>query len=253
MTSFSKHFILFFFLPYWLIVSSCRNVYPNTLFQNENYVPIAPKIEAIKDAYVIKEGDELSIKVYSRNGMNLVDVLKESNVNVNTTTFLVDMNGMADLPVIGYYKVSGFKEAELKAKLEHEYEKLYNDPFVNLKIENRRAFVFKGSQGSIVALNKAPTNLIEVLAKAGGIDRTLKAYNIKIIRGNLKNPEVYQVDLSTMKGMTTADLTIQTNDIVYVEEFKRPVYHAIVDVAPIITLPLSMATLIVALISNLKR
>lgn len=222
---------------------------------DESYVPLAPKVEEIKDAYIIKEGDELSLKVYSRSGINLVDVLKE-NVTANATQathYLVDMNGMVDIPIIGYYKVKGMKEAELKTKLEAEFEKLFNSPYVLAKVENRRAFVFKGSEAFVVPLNKAPTNLIEVLAKSGGLSTDLKAFNIKIIRGNLKKPEVFQVDLSTMKGLTSAELTIQTNDIIYIEQRQRPAYKVLTEVIPLVSLPLSIITSIVSIIVIANR
>ena len=224
------------------------------MFQDEAYVPLAPKVDEIKDAYIIKEGDEISLKVYSRNGINLVDVLKESSANLTqAANYLVDINGMVDIPIMGYYKVKGFKEAEIKAKLETEFEKLFNSPYVLLRVENRRTFVFKGSEAAIVQLNKAPTSLIEVLAKSGGLDKELKAFNIKIIRGNLRKPEVFQVDLSTMKGLTSAELTIQTNDIIYIEERHRGAYKVLTEVVPLISLPLSIISSTIAIIVIAKR
>lgn len=224
------------------------------MFQDETYVPIAPKIEEIKDAYIIKEGDEISLKVFSRNGINLVDVLKGVGpTGSDDVHYLVDINGMVDIPILGYYKVKGFKEAELKAKLEEEFEKLFNDPYVLVKVENRRAFVFKGSEAVIVPLNKAPTNLIEVLAKAGGLEKEMKAFKIKIIRGSLKKPDVYQVDLSTMKGLTSAELTIQTNDIIYVEERQRRAYKVLTETLPLISLPLSIVSSTISIIVIANR
>lgn len=239
----------------FLLLNSCnKSYYPNTMFQDETYVPIAPKIEEIKDAYIIKEGDEISLKVFSRNGINLVDVLKGVGpTGSDDVHYLVDINGMVDIPILGYYKVKGFKEAELKAKLEEEFEKLFNDPYVLVKVENRRAFVFKGSEAVIVPLNKAPTNLIEVLAKAGGLEKEMKAFKIKIIRGSLKKPDVYQVDLSTMKGLTSAELTIQTNDIIYVEERQRRAYKVLTETLPLISLPLSIVSSTISIIVIANR
>jgi polysaccharide export outer membrane protein len=160
---------------------------------------------------------------------------------------------MVELPVLGYIKVAGYKEAELKVLLEKEFSKLFNDPFAVINIENRRAFVFKGSSAQIVNLNKYPTSLIEVLAITGGIPDEVKAFNIKVIRGNLKNPEVLQVDLSTLKGMTNAELTIQANDIIYLEQRQRPVYKAIQEVVPIVTLPLTLISTSLTLILLLTK
>jgi polysaccharide export outer membrane protein len=92
--------------------------------------------------------------------------------------------------------------------------------------------------------------LIEVLAKSGGLDRSLKAYKIKIIRGDLKNPEVHLIDLSTLEGLRTAELTMQPNDIVYVEDRKRVVRDALAEALPLfsgVTTLISFILLIKAL------
>jgi polysaccharide export outer membrane protein len=94
--------------------------------------------------------------------------------------------------------------------------------------------------GQVINLNRTPTNIFEVLAKSGGFDRNYKAHNIKIIRGNLRNPEIFNLDLSTMKGISNAELMVQSNDIIYLEERRRPVFFALSEVAPLISLPLAI-------------
>ena len=92
-------------------------------------------------------------------------------------------------------------------------------------------------------------SLIEVLALAGGIDGGGggsisggggiyrfggKANSIRIIRGDLKNPRVQQVDLTTLDGMRRANLQMEPNDIVYVEPVRRPVLETLTDAGPVI-------------------
>jgi hypothetical protein len=48
------------------------------------------------------------------------------------------------------------------------------------------------------------------------------------------------VDLSTLQGIQNSELLVQSNDIIYVQERRRPVFYAMSDVAPIITVPLSI-------------
>ena len=69
--------------------------------------------------------------------------------------------------------------------------------------------MFKGSSAAVVGLNESPTNLFEVIAKSGGIGNDLKSYKIKVIRGDLKNPQITIVDLSSLEGMRNADLIVQ--------------------------------------------
>jgi polysaccharide biosynthesis/export protein len=249
---FLTKFGLYFLFPLYIClhISGCSFLYPNQMFQNNDYTPMVPKVTEVRDAYVIKIGDEISIKIFSRDGIKLVDVLDQAGIAQITSgaSYVVNVNGMVELPVLGYFKVDGLREAELKVKLEKEFDTLFRNPFAYITVNNRRAFVFKGSSASIISLNRTPTSLIEVLAKSGGIAEDLKAYNIKIIRGNLKNPEIYEIDLSTMKGLTTADLTIQTNDIIYLETRRRPVIKALQEVTTYITAPLTLITSTLTLI-----
>jgi polysaccharide export outer membrane protein len=164
----------------------------------------------------------------------------QSNMQIMNTTFVVNNEGIVELPIVGKKKVDGYNEEELRQILKKEFDNIYNNPFLYLKVENRRAIVFKGTEGMIIPLNRTPTNIFEVLAKSGGIDRHMKSYDIQLIRGNLKNPDVYKVDLSTLQGIQNSELLVQSNDIIYVQERRRPVFYAMSDVAPIVTVPLSI-------------
>jgi polysaccharide export outer membrane protein len=59
--------------------------------------------------------------------------------------------------------------------------------------------------------------LLEVLAISGGIPATGKAHRIKIIRGDLKNPQIYLIDLSKIENLKKSDLIVQGDDIIYVD------------------------------------
>lgn len=192
------------------------------------------------DQYVIQVGDQFSVKVYSRDGFRLIDVMSGVN-NQNSigvgggigNNYLVDNEGFAKLPIIGEFYVKGYTEKELERVLEEKYSGLFVDPYVVVTVANRRAFVFKGSAGSVVPLNDAPTNLLEVIARSGGIAGDLKSYNIKIIRGDLKNPQISVVDLSSLEGMRNADLIVQSNDIIYIEPRRRPATDVLRELSPI--------------------
>jgi polysaccharide export outer membrane protein len=67
------------------------------------------------------------------------------------------------------------------------------------------------------------------------LEKGLKAYKIKVIRGDMKNPEVRLIDLSTLEGLRSADLMMQPNDIVYVEDRKRVVRDALTETLPFFT------------------
>ena len=125
------------------------------------------------EEYVIEPGDELTLEVYSRDGFKLVDVLGggfggqsstggsgaaasggSSSSSSSTTgsgtirhTYLVDKEGFAKLPVLGMMYVKGYTQNELETQLAQRYANLFVNPFVILKVSNRRVFVFKRRNG----------------------------------------------------------------------------------------------------------
>ncbi|MFN8276732.1 MAG: polysaccharide biosynthesis/export family protein [Chitinophagales bacterium] len=238
-----------------VLFSSCKVFYPNEMFKQKDYQFFEMAKKQIEQ-YVIQPGDALSLQVYSRDGFKLIDVLGGQMVSTDrpnqerpdnkVTTYTVDQEGFAKLPVLGEFYVKGYTQSELENILAQKYAGLFVNPFVVLKVENRRVFVFKGTMGFVIPLNDYPTTLPEVLAKAGGLDRSVKSYNIKVIHGDLKNPQVRIVNLYTLEGLRQADLVLQSNDIVYVEQRKRIASDVLVEIAPIlsaITLVFSTITL----------
>jgi polysaccharide export outer membrane protein len=254
--------------------SSCRLLYPNEMFKQKDYQFFELAKKKVEE-YVIEPGDELTLEVYSRDGFKLVDVLGGgmaspsnqaptsalSSGTLTTSsgpsstvirhTYLVDKEGFAKLPVLGMLYVRGYTQNELETQLAQRYATLFVNPFVILKVSNRRVFVFRGEVASVVELNNAPTSLPEVLAKAGGINRQLKAYNIKIIRGDLANPQVRIINLSTLEGLRTADLTVQSNDIIYVEQKRTVINDALILLAPIFS-AFTTAVSVVVLAKTIK-
>lgn len=241
-----------------ILMPSCRVLYPNLMFQQRQYQYFELAQKQI-DQYVIQPGDEMSLKVYARDGFRLIDVIGSSNIsgvnsmnnnNVNsafqTLEYLVDNEGFVRLPVVGEIFVKGYTEKELNRILAERFSGLFVDPFVIVRVENRRAFVFKGSTGGVVPLNNGPTNLLEVIAKSGGMAANSKAFKIKVIRGDLKNPQVFLIDLSTLEGMRKADLIVQSNDIIYIEEKRQSVAAQILgEVSPYLAFITTIATVII--------
>ena len=90
------------------------------------------------------------------------------------------------------------------------------------------------------------------MAKSGGIEKNLKAYNIKIIRGDLKNPTIFQVDISTINGLINSDIILQSNDIVYIEPRRNVFTDSIREVTSNLSVLLSLVSSIL-LITRLVK
>lgn len=185
------------------------------------------------------------------------------------TEFLVQADGTVVLPLVNRIKVSGLSLLQADSVLKIRYDEYYKEAFVTTRVTNNRVFVLGAPGGKVISLDNDNMNLIEVLALAGGIDGGGggsgavgggglyryggKASNIRIIRGNLKNPRVQQINLTTLDGMRRANLQMEPNDIIYVEPVRRPLQEALLDAAPIISFASLILTTTFFFISFAKR
>lgn len=241
-----------------LFLSSCKVIFPNRMFKKGDYEYFSVGQETL-DQYTIEKGDLLTLRIFSRQGFDLIDVLPNEtgggssgmgqggnqNNGPNAISYLVEQDGYVELPLFGRTFVLGMTENQVEDLIEVKCSSIFNEPYAILNVINRRAFVFKGSVANVISLNQGPTSLLEVIAKSGGIGNDLKAYKIKILRGDLKNPEIIEVDLSTIQGLQNADLIVQTNDVIYIEQRLRYLGGVLREVTPIVSLIGTTATVIV--------
>lgn len=177
--------------------------------------------------------------------------------------FLVQADGTAVLPLVNRIKLSGLTLLQADSVLALRYNEFYKESFVTTRVTNNRVFVLGATGGQVIALTNDNMNLLEVIALAGGVDGANsgaglyrnggRANNIRIIRGDLKNPRVQQIDLSTLDGMRRANLQIEPNDVIYVEPIRRPLLDALVDAGPILSLSSLLVTTSYIIINQLNR
>jgi len=202
--------------------------------------------------YRVSPNDIVSMSVYTNDGFKLIDltasaesVMSRGGAGMNNMSFqyLVEPDGNIKLPIIGKLKLAGLTIREAEKFLETQYANFYNKPFVVIRIVNRRVTVFPGTGGSgrMVNLDNESTTVIEALALAGGITNTGKARKIKLIRGDLRNPRVILIDLSTIEGLKQGNLLLQANDIIYVEPVPRISQEVLTQIAPIVGIITSFA------------
>lgn len=176
--------------------------------------------------------------------------------------FLVQADGTVVLPLVGRVRLGGMSLLQADSALSGRFGEFYREPFVTTRVANNRVVVLGASGGQVVALNNDNMNLLEVLALAGGIDGTGgggtnrfggRTDNIRIIRGDLKNPRVQQINLSTLDGMRRANLQIEPNDIIYVDPVRRPLLETLTDAGPLISLASVLLTTTFFIISQVRR
>jgi polysaccharide biosynthesis/export protein len=208
--------------------------------------------------YIITPSDIIEFKLYTNDGSVLIDftAIKEEQSRVSnnaTSTYLIEFDGFTKLPIIGRIELVGKTVKEVETLLEEIYAKYYIKPFVIVSVVNKRITVFPGGSGSakVVPLVNNNMRLIEALGAVGGLTKLAKANKITLIRGNLKNPQVFSFDFTTIEGLQQSDFVLQANDIIYVDSRSDYFQELTRDLAPVLSLITSAITLIVV-INSLK-
>jgi polysaccharide export outer membrane protein len=221
------------------ILGSCSLKQQQLLFKergaNPDSVSIAQKNSGNGTSdYRIRAQDILQI----RNLQNIKYIVEETasttsgnNASNNASitsqgqTYQVEDNGTVALPVIGRVHVAGLTRTQAMKLIEDDYRKnVLKDPIIDLKITNLKVTLLGEvkAQGNYPLL-KDKTNLVEMIGAAGGLTDRANEKNIKIIRGDPKNPQITEVDLSKTATLADPRLILQNDDIIYIAQNKRAV------------------------------
>lgn len=266
MISFRRNIFLYLLLV--IMVCSCKMYKQDILFQLDDdftEADLTARLYTLEQNYTVQPNDLLELRVTTNKGELLIDpnfelmrdgggaggiMQQNQRENPNIRRYLVQQDGFVKFPVVGMVDLAGLTILEAEAKLQSLYNEYYKESFVRLVFSNKRAFMLGANGGLVVPLENENTSLVELLALYGGLEFGSKGNNIKVIRGDLSNPEVFMVDISTISGLKASMVTIQPGDIIYVEPWRRVFYQGLRDVSPILSL-VSSAIALLFVFSNL--
>jgi polysaccharide biosynthesis/export protein len=223
-----------------ILLSSCQILNPERMLRTpKGYNFADAPADTLQQEYLLAPNDQLYFRLFTNDGERLIDPISPLNQQLRgEQTYMIEFDGKVKLPVLGRVVLSGMTLREAEHFLESEYTQYYNRPYVKLHVTNHRVTIFPGGRGgasTVIYLENTNTNILEALALAGGIADG-RANRIKIIRGNLDDPQVFLIDLSTLEGVRNADMIIQANDIIYVEPRERIPQRILENVTPYLSL-----------------
>jgi polysaccharide export outer membrane protein len=230
-----KLFLYFIIIGGLFTFNSCKTLYSNAMLKTPRDFKFNEIKKTALQEFKIGVHDVISFSLFSNDGFKVIDlnsfIAGEKGTGVS---FIVELDGTIKLPILGRISLLGMTAREAEIFLEEKFSEFYVKPFVMLKVNNRKVILFPGAEGNakIVPLPNTSTTLIELLASVGGIPNDGKAYSIKLIRGNIENPEVYLIDFSTLEGVQKGNMLMQSNDIVYVESRPRIANKLLTEMLP---------------------
>ncbi|HEY1047076.1 MAG TPA: polysaccharide biosynthesis/export family protein [Bacteroidia bacterium] len=259
----NKHIL--YLLVLLLFAGSCKtytgNIILKTEKEDENWKDAYSKVII---EYPIKVGDKIQFTLFTNEGESIIDptgnLIRANTQNANggsnepvaqNPIYEVLETGECLFPVIGKLQVVGLKTSQLDSILSVKFEAYYNGVYVLSKVVNKKVTVLGGNKGGAIVPFSSNMNLLEVLAIYGGLSNDNKGYNIRIIRGDLKDPQVKIVNLRTIADMKASIVTLMPDDIIYIEPIRKPAAEGIRDNIYILNIVQVLVTLTV-LFSTIK-
>jgi polysaccharide export outer membrane protein len=234
--------------------SSCVINRDFILQTDEDFVYNAPFIDSTNREYKIPINSSISVMVFTRNGDVIFEALTSaanaSNSSTssrgsnflfrsnNTIEFLMDAQGLVHLPLVGPQRLVGMTVFEAQAFLEKKFSEFFVDPYCIIKVTNRRYMFFNGSggQGAVIPMETEKVNLIEAIARGGGLNPRANSSRVRVIRNINGKQQVYLFDLSRIDAAKFFDFYIESGDIIYVDPMPRFASELLTVITPALTL-----------------
>ena len=216
--------------------------------------------DSLQSEFRLEVNDYLEMRLFANDGFRLIDLVSEAGADARAIQrqsfrYLVEFDGMANMPMLGRVPLAGLTLREAEFYLEGEFVKYYNAPFIQVAVVNRRVVVFPGGGGDaqVVNLDNNSTTLLEVIALAGGMHARANASRVKVFRKKRGGGRtIYRFDLSDIDGLKYADMVMQGDDVVYVEPTPELARELLYDLTPLITL-LTTTILVIGVVNGFGR
>ncbi|MBU0488283.1 MAG: polysaccharide biosynthesis/export family protein [Bacteroidetes bacterium] len=243
---------IFFLLLIVVLTSSCKVFQPNHLFRHEKDANLLDVPVQVRQDFRIGTDDQIKMLIKTNKGEKLVHAvdnsLAEKGSDEFSISYLVESDGTVKLPILGRVQLAGLTIREAETFLEEQYSSYFINPFVQVQVSNRRVFVFKGANASIVTLPSSSTTIYEALAISGGIGES-KAHKIRLVRIENGKPQIFRLDLSRLSNLQQGNMVLQSNDLIYIVPRGKISQEILASITPYLTL----MTTIVAIYSLLNK
>lgn len=177
----------------------------------------------------IVAGDILSIHVSSLSveASSFFNAVGEETDQQVANTYLVDANGIIEMPLIGAITVGGKTGMEAKNAIREKLNKYLTDPTVNVRIRNFKVTVLgEVKMPGVYTIPNEKVTLVEALGLAGDLSIFGKRMDVIVIREEDGERKFAKIDLRSKDLFQSEYYYLHSNDIVYVEPGKGKIASA---------------------------
>lgn len=233
-------------------LSSCYS-YKNTglLQENNPALPFYKKVPF--ENYRINFNDELIFTMSSSDEtIYPLIVGGKASAGQSALTYRVYPDGKVDMPFVDDIAVAGLTLEEAARLVESRYREIIPDASVQLSIANKTFTVIGEAGTGVFPVDRDRLTILQALAMAGQINDEGDFKHIRIIRQNMKGPEVLEFDIRTASIIDSKYYYVYPNDIIYVQKSESSFYK-IKNFSTFIGLISSSMTLLFAVMSIINN
>ncbi len=205
-------------------VQGCRNPAQSTLSPAELAPPGTP-LRPLPKGDLYADETVVSAEVPIETGDTLEVVIRRG-AGEEKYTSLVSEAGTAAISFLEV-DVEGFTAAQAEALIQEELEPYMKNPRVQVVLKKKsrrvkRIFVFGDVKKPGMLPMLRNMTVLQAIAQADSYKETAILDEIRIVRGNLQQPEFLIADLSRLfsDGDMSGNLPLEENDIIYVPRSK---------------------------------
>ena len=212
-----KHWIILS-LAVAVLAASCATPKTTGYLQDLEYqipydAPPAPEL-------VIQPGDVLNIQVYSDNATlaEPFNAVAGEAAAKKAIAYMVDQEGDIDFPVFGLMHVAGKTPKEIRDEISTliSTQGYIKTPVVKVSLGEFQVTVI-GNHNTILKVTEGSLNLIQLLARTGGISANSKVKDVMVIRTENGVRTAYSVNYKTKDLYESPVFYLHQNDVVYIK------------------------------------
>lgn len=247
------HFRTIFFFILTLFMGSCVPVKDYIYLQDNDKTPHSGSV--VPFVLTIKPADILSIQLFTVNPdafpgiATTIDKQVIDNRSPYEKGFIVDQDGVVELPMIGKVKLSGLSLTDARDTLVNRFSFYIDEPVVVIKkLSFKITMLGEFNKPGLYYVPNEKITFLEGLGMAGDLTFFGNRKQIKVIR---QTPEGYKeilVDLTSKAPLDSEVAWLHPDDVIYVPAMKRKGASTISPTVAITTSIIATLTLVFSLI-----
>jgi polysaccharide export outer membrane protein len=166
--------------------------------------------------------------------------------------FLVDKDGMIEVPIIGKLKVAGLTTAVARDSIHERVAVYYNKPVINVRFTNFSITVLgEVARPATYVVPNEKVSILDAIGMAGDLTIYGKRENVLLVRDSIGAKQYIRFNLNSSETFTSPYFYLKQGDMVYVEPAKSKIAQTDAARTRNITLAATGISLLIVIISRL--